>query len=397
MLAGVVIAVLASLAAGERESGSLIRGDFPAFYSAAVILKANKAGSLYDPRLQREIQNRFWPSLGGKYAAFAYPPFVAFMLRPLAGLSPGAAKLCYLAVSALCLLSAFLLAERFITGLAKNRLFGITAIAAFAPLTSGFFAGQNIALSLMLYASILAIGLSEHRHWPFACGFLAGLWFFKPHFGAIALGLLLVCGGRRVLLGALIPVVVYYCIGASLLGWSWFEIWFEQAREFSRLDALANGHQMISLFGVSEALSRALALQTWAALLLKLISLLLSAALLVSVCFFSGCLKTRTGPASRAIVLLLMGPAIVLCSPHILYYDLALCMLPLAVVLPIRSDRAVTAIVLLLLASNLLVLSRSAFALSPFIIFSAGSFFLTAKKLLDCPWQKDASEGADIS
>ena len=84
----------------------MAQGDFPAFYAPAVILERGQQASLYTIEAQQGAQNEFWPGLKGSFHFFAYPPFVAQALRPLAFLSPLQAKALFccllLAAALLC-------------------------------------------------------------------------------------------------------------------------------------------------------------------------------------------------------------------------------------------------------------------------------------------------------
>src|SRR5688572_15451523 len=59
-----------------EEKSLLKRGDFPGFYAPAVIVARGRYGWLYDPALQRAVENEFWPSFEGEFYMSVYPPYV---------------------------------------------------------------------------------------------------------------------------------------------------------------------------------------------------------------------------------------------------------------------------------------------------------------------------------
>ena len=57
-----ILAILLNLTLIPKENGLLSRGDFPAFYAAAVLVNQTNASEvLYDIEAQRRIENQFWP------------------------------------------------------------------------------------------------------------------------------------------------------------------------------------------------------------------------------------------------------------------------------------------------------------------------------------------------
>lgn len=106
---GLLISILLYLAFGEREQSALFRGDFQAFYAAAEIVWSGRGQELYDYALQREIQNRHWSDFEGQFYIYAYPPFFALALAPLAVLPPLAAKMLVSGILLACLIGALLL------------------------------------------------------------------------------------------------------------------------------------------------------------------------------------------------------------------------------------------------------------------------------------------------
>ena len=131
---GLGLGWLLYLVAGEREGSAVLRGDFPAFYAAAELVWSGQGAALYDFEQQRALENRIWPDFAGDYYVFAYPPFFALLLAPLAALSPLAAK----ALTSLLLVAALLGALRLLRPISdfvrQKFAFTLVYLLTFAPL-----------------------------------------------------------------------------------------------------------------------------------------------------------------------------------------------------------------------------------------------------------------------
>jgi alpha-1,2-mannosyltransferase len=354
VLLGLIISILSYSLAAENPNSLLARGDFPAFYAAAVIACQGRISELYNPLLQQEVNALHWPQMSDAYLAFAYPPYVAQLLSPLCHLPPDVAKL----VFTLAMLLALLLSVRLITRISpdlRESFFPLFVFCfSFSPVFIGVIGGQNVALSMLFYAGAMFFAQRKHELSHFAAGLLLGLLFFKPHYGVLSLLLVLSSGAWLVALGMIVSFCGYFTLSAEVLGTSWPLQFFYAASQFSTLDFVANKQQMVSVIGVTEALGSWLGSSKTAGVPLELLAAAVSAGLFV----LAALLCFRLGKINRRLALetslLFIGPVIVLLSPHSMYYDLGICFIPLAFVYPLNSDRRINSGVLLIALSLVL-------------------------------------------
>ena len=356
-----------------ERSSLLFRGDFPAFYAAAQIARSGLGDQLYDLGLQRQIENEHWPSLAGRYYAFAYTPYLAFLLMPLAFFSPRSA----LAVHSLFMLMALGLTVLLLRGICpsvRERPLGAFAFfLSFPPVLCGVFAGQNIALSMLLLTAAISSLQNPRKRSELLAGIFLGCWLLKPHFALIALLFAIVAGRYLVVAGALIPAVCYYFLGAIVSGWSWPLVWFRAVNVFAYKDYIANQHQMVSLLGISKGLRVMFDIGPNEDSILAFIGVVLTAGTVALVAKLF--LRLRRGGAGSpprearnmafAEALVVLAPTVLLVSPHTLFYELGLCLIPFARFADFRNDRSITLAVLCYVAVLFAVLGRPYFAVTP--------------------------------
>ncbi|WP_295438877.1 glycosyltransferase family 87 protein [uncultured Thiodictyon sp.] len=244
---GLLLGVFFYLGAGKRENSSFFQGDFPAFYAAAEIVWTGRGADLYDFGLQRALENRHWPDLGGGYYVYPYPPFFALLLSPFASLSPLVAK----GLASTCLFTALLvalaLARKSSAFVHRHFLFSLVYLLTFVPLQIAIVGVQNTALSILCFALL---------HWasqngrPLLTGLCASLLLYKPQFGAIVFLYLLGRGRRSELIGWSFGALVMYFLGTLVLGVSWPLIWVRAAFRFGDINFTINDYNMISIAGV---------------------------------------------------------------------------------------------------------------------------------------------------
>ncbi len=304
-------AVVIGLSSASPKDGALLSGDFPAFYAAGKIVAKGDGRSLYDPALQSQIQREALPERDG-FLAFAYPPWFAALFAPFSVFGFTAAKLIW--VSVLLVLSV--IAARVLAG--RFELESALAVLLLPPLLHANVAGQNTALSLLCVVGIVhLLSRPADKRAAFLLGAICAAFCFKPHFGLIASiwALCFVRGSRAsLLLGLVFVAFVVFLLSALVSGFDWAGSYLHAVRSFSAQDNLVNAGQLISLPRLLPGG------ELWLSVLL--IALMLRGA------FYS----------RRPEIFL--APAIVLCAPHVLYYDAAL-LLPLAMTL--RSVRLIYA------------------------------------------------------
>jgi hypothetical protein len=244
---GLLIGLLFYLVAGNREESSFVRGDFPAFYAAAELVWTGQGAVLYDFNLQREIENRYWPDFAGGYYIFAYPPFFALILSPLASLPPLFAKAMASGLLFAALFVALLLARQWSGFVRRHFLFSLLYLVSFAPLQISLVGVQNTALTILCFA--LIYGASRQGH-ALLVGLGSALLLYKPQFGAIFFLYLLSRANKDELIGWSLGALALYLLGTLVLGVSWPFVWLGAATQFGDANFTINDHNMISIAGV---------------------------------------------------------------------------------------------------------------------------------------------------
>ncbi len=324
---GLLLGWLLFLVAGQREGSAVLRGDFPAFYAAAELVWSGQGRALYDFELQRAVENHHWPDLAGDYYVFAYPPFFALLLAPLAALTPLAAKVLASLVLVAALLGALWLLRPVSAFVRQQFVFTLVYLLSFAPLQIALVWVQNTALTLLPFA---LVHLAAQAGRPLVMGLAAALLLYKPQFGALLAFYLLVWaqgnpppgGGLKALIaGWGLGALALYLPGVLVLGWDWPLTWLSAAGQFGAANFVINDTNMISLAGlVYWVADRALDLGAAA---LPLAYGLAGLLLLLSTAYI------RREPAR----LILVPPLVLLLSPQTLFYDVTLALQSLLLVL----------------------------------------------------------------
>lgn len=244
---GLLIGLLIYLVAGNREESSFFRGDFPAFFAAAELVWTGQGVALYDFERQHEIENRYWPDFAGGYYIFAYPPFFALLLAPLAALPPLLAKALASGFLLIALVVALLLARQSSDFLRQHFFFSLIYLISFAPLQIALVGVQNTALTILCFA--LIYGASRHGR-TILVGLSSSLLLYKPQFGAIFFVYLLSRANRDELIGWSLGALALYLLGILVLGVSWPLVWLSAATQFGDANFTINDHNMISIAGV---------------------------------------------------------------------------------------------------------------------------------------------------
>jgi hypothetical protein len=314
-LAGVSLgfAIFVTTSDGLRSSdGGRLGGDLPPFYAAAQIVRAGEARSLYDFDVQQRQQAGLFPDDPGAWLPFPYPPFVAAAYVPLTLASFKTAYVLHtIGMTLLCVL-ALLLLRTHLPPLDRHFAACAAATLTFYPLLRANLGGQNSAVSLLCAAGAAA-SLASKRE--LAAGVWLGAWLFKPQLALPVIVLVALAGYWRSLIGVALVAVIYYLIGAAVMGLDWPARWV--------LDGLLPyapvNLQMDRINGVSfrEVASE------WGAPLVGWVMVALAAALVIRNAW-----RARQQPLAYVGM---VAAAAVLLAPHGLYYDGGLAVLGLAV------------------------------------------------------------------
>ena len=382
---GLVLSIALSVGLEQRSFAAINRGDFPAFYTLALLAGGNEGQRLYDLELQRQVQNAVWPSLSGTVLPAAYPAYLAFLLQPLAHLGADASRVVWVCLMVLCVVGAIASLVRSVPTL--NGLgwqLGV-GVFLFAPLFIGVVGGQLVGLSFLCYAVLFALSKRRTFVTEIVGGIVAGLWMVKPHF-ALAVAAIFLFERRWVALSAWFGMsLVFWMLGARVAGPQWVSEWMSFARQFSEIDLATNAHQMTGVVGALYSFVSALgggalvSTRFWDVLSIAL-SLLVPLGLVLA----SRVAKRSSQLASAP--LLCLGPLLVLFAPVVNFYDLSLALIPLIVLMRPSKLRDVTIAACVLIASQFVALGKG-FA-------CPGITFMVALGMAILCWRALAREGA---
>jgi hypothetical protein len=322
------ITVVTAQQGGGTVSGRL-GGDFPAFYGAARIVSDGDIADLYDVEAQTEAQADLWGPDDPGVLYFAYPPHVAAAYGPLASLSyPVAYALHTLLMSAL-VLAALALAKPLLPGLATRWWVTIAAVASFYPMFRAVTAGQNTALTLFLIVAAWRLVDADR---DVAAGLVLALLLYKPQYAIPLIGLLFLSRRWRVVVGAAIGAGGLWALGAIWLEPNWLASWWNRVVPFAQLDAQVNAKNSISAPGFAEALGGG----AWS---------ILGWTIAVVVGLTVSWVWWRRVDQPLTVRMAVAAPAILLMSPHSMFYDASLILISVGVLVavgPIQRVRAGT-------------------------------------------------------
>ena len=294
--------------AGPQTLTGRIGGDYPAFYSAGQIIADGAAEQLYSPQMQRDYQQ---PLIGAQSGVllFAYPPQFAMLYAPLAELP---FRLSYaihtLALVAALALACVLIQRIYPTLIASPYLLFFLALTSY-PIIRSVMGGQNTALSILLIVLVWYMVLHDRQ---LLAGVILGLLFFKPQFALPLTGLFLLSGRWRVWGAAAATAGTLFVLNTAIIGPGWVGDWLALVQTFSRLDVQVNFAELVSWQGFLQALlgdgNTIAVILGWA--------MTAATILVISWVWFAG---GRTADFNAQIGL--ASIAIVLISPHTLFYD----------------------------------------------------------------------------
>ncbi len=335
LLMALAMAVALTLVGDSKSSSAVVRGDFPAFYSLAVIAVSSDPQHLYDLEEQTRIQNEAWPDMKGSVLPGAYPPYVAYLARPFVALGPSGGKVALTLVSLVVFFVAIFSLSRLRAAFHGFTVELSVALLLFSPVLMGVIGGQLLAMSMVVY--VLMMVLDQHRNGKseILMGIVIGAWLFKPHYAFLALLMPLVQGRLRVLVGFMLPALSYYALGVRVLGPEWFSTWVFFTREFAELNYVSNAAQMSNIVGATLALSKIFGVDSAATLVGRSIALSVCGCAVLWLAFIAWSdrktMPRQDGLPSR--FLLLLGPSIAFGSPQANFYDLGLAVIPLVLLL----------------------------------------------------------------
>lgn len=370
-----VVALAVSIigSTGADTVSGRLGGDFPAFYAAGSIVADGDWADLYDPDRQIEAQAELFGDAEGSYLYFAYPPHAAPMYRPLAAVDYRVAYAIHTLVMAAALVVALALVRPMLRVAREHFELIATGALLCYPMLRAVTGGQNTALSLLAIAATWRL-LDDER--DVAAGLVLALLLYKPQLAVPLIGLALIARRWRAVAGAAAGAAVVWAFGAAVMGADWVGRWWGDVADFAAADADINGHNAISWIGVGDALfgagSATAALIGWP---------LVAATVLGLVWLWSRPdveLATRVAVATTGVILI---------SPHAMFYDAGLLVLPALVAidrLPRLDPRTLRTIIFLWAAAWLHLLADP-IGLAPLFLVTLATAAWTTHTLLRHP------------
>ena len=370
-----LLALLVTSSESNNQNSAILRGDFPAFYSAAV-LAADSPDKLYSPEAQRAIQNKFWPGLEGNYLHFAYPPYVAAMLSPFSSLSPHTSKAVWSFLSVVAILVASILNVKMLEE--RTLITQVAALLCFGPIFIGVFGGQNVAFSVLCFSMLLYAIHNKPKHWEIIAGLGVGFWLFKPNFSLVFLAFLFASRHYKASVVAVSVGIAYFLLGAAYFGFDWPLVWYETVRFFSEKDLVVNGYQMISIPGVFQTFAAYYFDSSFIRNAITVVAYLFSLILFVSIF-----VRLRKSPyAERRFALFLAAaPIALLISPHTLFYDFGIAAVSISYYIHIRRTKQLVSLLMSYTLIFIILAYKSEFYVQPLFLLAMWSCAYTLRKL----------------
>jgi hypothetical protein len=368
----IITIALAAVATAASSSGSddgLVRygGDFPSFYGAGTIVLDGDGPALYDVPTQKAAQASSFAD--GEFLYFAYPPYTAAVYAGLAWLPYGAAYALHSLLAITALVTAFAVLRPFVRGAFDGwtRL-GLASVAAIVsyPVLRSVLGGQNATFTLLGLAAVARFD-SDDR--PVAAGLAAAALLYKPQFGLLVIGVLVLSGRWKAVVSAAAGSVALFGIGVVVMGSGWVSTWISSVSTFGDLNIIVNGHLMISAWGWVQNLMGVSTVSYGVAG---------AVALAVGLPMAYGLVTKRW----TEIPWYAIAPLVIVAAPSALYYDATLTLIPIALAIGWASGRVALAIFVAILVSWTQVLAADLgwSPLFPPILAMAALFALSAMR-----------------
>lgn len=370
------IAIAASLilvyVTDDQRKSLIKRGDFPGFYVLAEIKKRGLESRLYDPELQRSIENSHWPSFNGGFYMSVYPAYTAAILYPLAFFEPQAAQFIFIAINLIALIATFYIVAYFNPQFKKNFFANTIFALCFAPLFFALFGAQNTCISMALYAAACFFLSKDSKSGDYLAGVCAGIWLFKPQFAVFLIALLIVAARWRALISSLGVALIFQWLAAADHGFFWFIDWIKALGVFSYQNFISNAQQIASISGTVKAAAFYLGYSATDRFTQTATMLASAAAVFITVKFLISLRSVSRRDSRREQVryFLGFGPLLVLVSPQTLFYDLGIGLFSYLVFADFSRREAYRELLLLNIAALAAVMLRDDLPFPVFFLFA---------------------------
>ena len=295
-------------------------GDFLAFWTGAVMVHDGAGASFYDITAQRDLQARILGGSSPSFQPYLNPPLFAVLLSPLVPLGYRAAFYVYdLASVAMLALGLVMLVRAVpaIRALPGGTWTLILLAASYQPMLLTTLGGQNTAVTFALLAGLV---LALQRGSTTAAAIALGLLTYKPQF-AVGAGLALLLAGRwRVVAGGVALGAAHWMLGAWQIGARWPLDMLAFLRTYVPFELESNAQTHFSWVRTADYVFPA---PLGGLLALAGVSLVLAA-------WWRFRALGRNGSVAW-MSLVVCGT--MLASPHLQYYDVALLVLPVCLLI----------------------------------------------------------------
>jgi len=345
---------------GSSTVGGRIGGDFPAFYSAGTLVANGHIDNLYDPVAQASVQSELLGSERG-FLAFAYAPHVALVYAPLSLVGYRLAYVIHTALMMTALVAALSMMRPMIGIIDRWFALAVAASIGFYPMFMAVGGGQNTAISLLL---LVWLWRSLRDGNDIRAGLAVALLIFRPQYALPVLGLLFLGRHLKAVGWAIVGMAATWLVDALLLGPSWFTDWLHSVGPFVSKDADVNGHNAVAVVGFLQSL---MGTRSAVAITLGALGSIAVAGVLAR--------AWRSRRADLSHLMAMTAAGLVLLSPHTMFYDAGLIVIPLAVL----ADRSPSRWRLVVVVSGLALLQTASAALgfSPFAPVVAAIFVMS--------------------
>jgi hypothetical protein len=308
------IATLAAPSHGNIETGT---GDFLAFWTGATMIHDGHGTALYEIAAQRELQARILGGASPELQPYLNPPLLALLLSPLVVLGYVRGFLVFIVACAMALAAGLAMLLRVLPAI-RARAWGtwtlVFAIASFQPMLQTTFGGQNTPISFALLAALAA---SLRRGSTAGVALALGLLSYKPQY-AVGIGAALLVGGCwRALAGAGAVAAAHWLAGTLVCGLAWPAQMLDFLRIYRPAELRENLAEHFSWVRTADFLFPSP---------LDTVLAVLGVVAIVALWWRYRALAREGAPAWTALAV----TGTMLASPHEQYYDAALLVLPVA-------------------------------------------------------------------
>jgi arabinofuranan 3-O-arabinosyltransferase len=314
-----VVYLVASYAHGLwllAPDGSGIATDFVTVWAAGKMAIAGHAAAAYDWQAQKTVEESAVGHPFAGYYGWPYPPTFLLAAAVISALP-------YVVAFVVWIFGTFVAYVATIRAITGDRI-GYLLAPAFPAVLSNFLVGQNGFLSAALVGGTLTLMNKQ----PTYAGVLLGLLTYKPHFGVLFPVVLLATGRWRVFITAGTVAVVLAAASWAIFGYDCWLLLLPGVAHTSQAllsDGLADWGKLQTAFGLARTLGASETF-AWAAQ----IAVSLTATVSVVALWRSN--------VAYEIKAAALATAVLLVTPYLFIYDLAILAVPVAFLFRLSLD-----------------------------------------------------------